>query len=335
MRARASLAAPIALLVALGLAGCAGDPEPTPSPHPTLVRELPSDLTARGVLLAAVLLSEGDVERAVADGLVTRPRSMRRSARSSARSSMSGRSAPRRRSPTTDPASGGQRALARDTLGAWTTRPSASSARCARASTTSTRRSCTCSRSGSSARRPGRRLEAAVGLPASDPDRERIQIARLGRSPRRPSSIRVAEKFLSFIVAEVIHHHEQIASTGAISASRARRRGSRGELSAVALARSLRRRREPLASGRDRIERRAAGIRRAPRGLGRDAVRAQRARVGRELPVHRDRAHGHDPVQVAAGRAVLGALTLGLIVLVTRDRLRRGGASTGTSPSSA
>jgi len=35
------------------------------------VRELPSDLSARGVLLAAVLLSEGDVERAVADGLVT------------------------------------------------------------------------------------------------------------------------------------------------------------------------------------------------------------------------------------------------------------------------
>jgi chorismate mutase len=25
-----------------------------------------------------------------------------------------------------------------------------------------------------------------------------------------------AEKFLNFIVAEVIHHHEQIASTGAI-----------------------------------------------------------------------------------------------------------------------
>ncbi|MFP5290996.1 MAG: EamA family transporter [Actinomycetes bacterium] len=30
---------------------------------------------------------------------------------------------------------------------------------------------------------------------------------------------------------------------------------------------------------------------------------------------------GMTPVQVAAGRAVLGALTLGLIVLVTRDRL--------------
>jgi len=71
MRARASLAAPIALLVALSLAGCAGGTEAVPSSHPTLARELPSDLTARGVLLAAVLLSEGDVERAVADGLVT------------------------------------------------------------------------------------------------------------------------------------------------------------------------------------------------------------------------------------------------------------------------
>lgn len=71
MRARASLAASIALLATLGVAGCASATEPAPSPHPTLLRELPSDLTARGVLLAAVLLSEGDVERAVADGLVT------------------------------------------------------------------------------------------------------------------------------------------------------------------------------------------------------------------------------------------------------------------------
>ncbi|GAA1702750.1 hypothetical protein GCM10009792_23680 [Microcella alkalica] len=69
MRARASFAAPIALLVAL--AGCASATEAAPSPHPTLERELPSDLTARGVLIAAVLLSEGDVERGVADGLVT------------------------------------------------------------------------------------------------------------------------------------------------------------------------------------------------------------------------------------------------------------------------
>jgi chorismate mutase len=27
----------------------------------------------------------------------------------------------------------------------------------------------------------------------------------------------IAEKFLNFIVAEVIHHHEQIASTGTIA----------------------------------------------------------------------------------------------------------------------
>lgn len=62
------------------------------------------------------------------------------------------------------------------------------------------------------------RLKAAVGLPASDPDRERIQIARL-RALAEEAELdpAFAEKFLSFIVAEVIHHHEQIASTGAIS----------------------------------------------------------------------------------------------------------------------
>jgi chorismate mutase len=61
-------------------------------------------------------------------------------------------------------------------------------------------------------------LKAATGLPASDPEREKQQIARLRElaidSHLDPS---FAEKFLGFIVAEVIHHHEQIASTGAIS----------------------------------------------------------------------------------------------------------------------
>lgn len=69
MRRRASLAVLAALLTALAVTACSA--EETPEPHPTLTRELPSDLSARGVLLAAVLLSEGDVERAVADGLVT------------------------------------------------------------------------------------------------------------------------------------------------------------------------------------------------------------------------------------------------------------------------
>jgi chorismate mutase len=61
------------------------------------------------------------------------------------------------------------------------------------------------------------RLKAATGLPPSDPDRERVQIARL-RALAEDAHLdpAFAEKFLNFIVAEVIHHHEQIASTGSI-----------------------------------------------------------------------------------------------------------------------
>ena len=65
------------------------------------------------------------------------------------------------------------------------------------------------------------RLKAATGLPPSDPDRERIQIARL-RALAEDSHLdpAIAEKFLNFIVAEVIHHHEQIASTGSVEAQK-------------------------------------------------------------------------------------------------------------------
>jgi len=61
------------------------------------------------------------------------------------------------------------------------------------------------------------RLKAVSGLPASDPERERVQIARL-RALAEESHLdpAFAEKFLNFIVAEVIHHHEAIASTGAV-----------------------------------------------------------------------------------------------------------------------
>jgi chorismate mutase len=61
------------------------------------------------------------------------------------------------------------------------------------------------------------RLKASTGLPASDPGREKVQIARL-RALAEDARLdpAFAEKFLNFIVAEVIHHHEQIASTGAI-----------------------------------------------------------------------------------------------------------------------
>ena len=60
-------------------------------------------------------------------------------------------------------------------------------------------------------------LKAAAGMPASDPERERVQIQRL-RQLAEESHLdpAFAEKFLGFIVAEVIHHHEQIASTGTI-----------------------------------------------------------------------------------------------------------------------
>ena len=54
-------------------------------------------------------------------------------------------------------------------------------------------------------------------MPPSDPDRERVQIERL-RALAEEAELdpAFAEKFLTFIVAEVIHHHEQIASTGSI-----------------------------------------------------------------------------------------------------------------------
>lgn len=59
-------------------------------------------------------------------------------------------------------------------------------------------------------------LKARTGLPASDPDREAVQVARL-RALAEESHLdpAFAEKFLNFIVAEVIHHHESLA-TGAV-----------------------------------------------------------------------------------------------------------------------
>ena len=63
-------------------------------------------------------------------------------------------------------------------------------------------------------------LKATSGIPASDPVRESVQISRL-RALAEESHLdpAFAEKFLNFIVAEVIHHHEQIAGTGAIPVS--------------------------------------------------------------------------------------------------------------------
>lgn len=57
------------------------------------------------------------------------------------------------------------------------------------------------------------RLKAAHGLPPADPDREARQIARL-RALAVESHLdpAFAEKFLSFIIDEVIHHHQAIAA---------------------------------------------------------------------------------------------------------------------------
>ncbi|MFT2707140.1 chorismate mutase [Clavibacter zhangzhiyongii] len=64
------------------------------------------------------------------------------------------------------------------------------------------------------------RLKAAHGLPAADPERERRQILRL-RALAEESRLdpAFAEKFLNFIVAEVIHHHTRIADAQDVDTS--------------------------------------------------------------------------------------------------------------------
>jgi chorismate mutase len=59
-------------------------------------------------------------------------------------------------------------------------------------------------------RRVGR-IKAAAGLPPADPGREAEQIARL-RQLAQDSDLdpELAEKFLTFIVREVVRHHERL-----------------------------------------------------------------------------------------------------------------------------
>lgn len=56
-------------------------------------------------------------------------------------------------------------------------------------------------------------LKARAGLPPADPTREAQQIARL-RALALDADLdpELAEKFLTFIVREVVRHHEQIAA---------------------------------------------------------------------------------------------------------------------------
>ncbi|MDD9207191.1 chorismate mutase [Georgenia sp. 10Sc9-8] len=57
-------------------------------------------------------------------------------------------------------------------------------------------------------------LKARLDLPPSDPDRETRQIRRLrGLAEQAGLDPVFAEKFLAFIVEEVIRHHESIAGT--------------------------------------------------------------------------------------------------------------------------
>ncbi|MBN9605686.1 MAG: chorismate mutase [Actinomycetales bacterium] len=61
------------------------------------------------------------------------------------------------------------------------------------------------------------RLKADTGLPPSDPDRERRQISRLREiAVEAQLDPEFAEKWFTFVVAEVIHHHERIAQSGSI-----------------------------------------------------------------------------------------------------------------------
>lgn len=64
-------------------------------------------------------------------------------------------------------------------------------------------------------------LKARHQLPASDPGRETAQIARLHRLAEEAHLDPVfAEKFLNFIIDEVIRHHEAISETHAAESTR-------------------------------------------------------------------------------------------------------------------
>lgn len=71
-------------------------------------------------------------------------------------------------------------------------------------------------------------LKAAHSLPAADPGREAAQIARLRTLAQQADLDPVfAEKFLNFIIDEVIRHHQAISE--GLTASAAKPSGSAGD----------------------------------------------------------------------------------------------------------
>ncbi|WP_274627271.1 chorismate mutase [Arvimicrobium flavum] len=63
-------------------------------------------------------------------------------------------------------------------------------------------------------------LKATYGLPPADPARETQQIERLRRLAQDAHlDPDFAEKFLNFVIKEVIRHHEQIAATNGATAT--------------------------------------------------------------------------------------------------------------------
>jgi hypothetical protein len=71
---RASVVSGLAIVLSFGAAGCASQPEPAPEQKKhaeILSMQLPADVSAPGVVLAALLLTTSDIEAALAEGIVT------------------------------------------------------------------------------------------------------------------------------------------------------------------------------------------------------------------------------------------------------------------------